>query len=578
LPDLDGSALALPLAAFLLAALIGLACRGLWPVDETRYVAVAWEMWWRGDWLLPRLLGEPYSHKPPLLFWLLHAGWLPWGVNDLWPRLLPWLLAAAQLLALRSLARVLAPDLPRLGERAIGLQTGLTLWMVWAGVLGFDVLLAICVIMALRPVALAVVQARPLAVLPLGGWLGLALLAKGPVAGVFVLPAALALPWLRPTGAALRVCTVATDWLRVLLAVLLAVGLAAAWALPAAAGGGQAYADAILWGQIAGRVVQSFAHREPWWWYLPWLPLLLFPWSLCPGLFAARHAVGTAQALAARRLLAFTVLSGLLVLSTISGKQLHYLVPLLPLAVLWLALRLPSPSDGVQSAAALGRALPVPPCPQSAADPGQGTAARAPVPVGPRAPALAVGLLGLILALVAAGWVGHARWPPWVADLGLTPPLAALALAFVGWRMAAVTHGRWPPLGPWLQGFGVLLLLQVGLIRLADTELRQQAILPHLQAAEAAGHGWAYLGGYAGEFDLAGRLRVPPALPADAQALADWAERAHPSAPVLRMFRGELPAGLPAPLLVAPCRGKRLGAWRAQDLRQSGPLRAFLEP
>ena len=35
--------------------------------------------------------------------------------------------------------------------------------------------------------------------------------------------------------------------------------------------------SAIFWGQTAGRVSESFAHRAPWWYYLPLLPLILFP-------------------------------------------------------------------------------------------------------------------------------------------------------------------------------------------------------------------------------------------------------------------------------------------------------------
>ena len=47
--------------------------RPVLPIDETRYLSVAWEMWLRGDFLVPHLNGEPYSHKPPLLFWLMNA-------------------------------------------------------------------------------------------------------------------------------------------------------------------------------------------------------------------------------------------------------------------------------------------------------------------------------------------------------------------------------------------------------------------------------------------------------------------------------------------------------------------------
>jgi len=61
--------------------------RPLLPVDETRYLAVAWEMWRDGNFIVPHLNGMTYSHKPPLLFWLMHLGWSIFGVNDWWPRL-----------------------------------------------------------------------------------------------------------------------------------------------------------------------------------------------------------------------------------------------------------------------------------------------------------------------------------------------------------------------------------------------------------------------------------------------------------------------------------------------------------
>ena len=60
----------------------GIALRPLLPVDETRYASVAWEMWTGGDYLVPHLNGETYSHKPPLLFWLMNLSWWIFGVND----------------------------------------------------------------------------------------------------------------------------------------------------------------------------------------------------------------------------------------------------------------------------------------------------------------------------------------------------------------------------------------------------------------------------------------------------------------------------------------------------------------
>jgi len=57
-------------------------CRPLMPIDETRYVSVAWDMWQSKSFLIPHLSGVPYSHKPPLFFYLIHLGWFIFGVNE----------------------------------------------------------------------------------------------------------------------------------------------------------------------------------------------------------------------------------------------------------------------------------------------------------------------------------------------------------------------------------------------------------------------------------------------------------------------------------------------------------------
>ena len=63
----------LPIAMALIA--VAVLTRPAMPIDETRYLAVAWEMWQSGDYLVPHTNGLPYSHKQPLLFWLINFGW-----------------------------------------------------------------------------------------------------------------------------------------------------------------------------------------------------------------------------------------------------------------------------------------------------------------------------------------------------------------------------------------------------------------------------------------------------------------------------------------------------------------------
>lgn len=78
------------LAAFAwLAATAGL--RPLAVPDEGRYVGVAWDMLRSGDWLLPRLDGLPYFHKPPLFYWITAAALSVSDSSLFAARLAPWI-------------------------------------------------------------------------------------------------------------------------------------------------------------------------------------------------------------------------------------------------------------------------------------------------------------------------------------------------------------------------------------------------------------------------------------------------------------------------------------------------------
>ena len=88
------------------------------PVDETRYLSVTWEMWQSGQWWLPLINGEPYAHKPPLLFWLVALAWRLLGVSDPVSLLVVPLLGLGNLWLLTALVRLLAPNRLRTAWRA----------------------------------------------------------------------------------------------------------------------------------------------------------------------------------------------------------------------------------------------------------------------------------------------------------------------------------------------------------------------------------------------------------------------------------------------------------------------------
>ncbi|MBI3901444.1 MAG: hypothetical protein HY306_00630 [Nitrosomonadales bacterium] len=115
--------------------------RSVWPVDETRYLTIAWEMWLRGDWWVPHLNGVPYSDKPPLLFWLFHLGWAIGGVNEGWPRLVPPLAALANVALTMHLSHRLWPERPERARTTALILFGSLLWLACSTVLLFDMLL-----------------------------------------------------------------------------------------------------------------------------------------------------------------------------------------------------------------------------------------------------------------------------------------------------------------------------------------------------------------------------------------------------------------------------------------------------
>ncbi|OFZ97230.1 MAG: hypothetical protein A2Z64_05865 [Betaproteobacteria bacterium RIFCSPLOWO2_02_67_12] len=501
--------------------------RPLWPVDETRYVGVAWEMWLRGDFLVPYINGEPYSHKPPLLFWLIHLGWAAFGVNDWWPRLVAPLCALGALALLQQLARLLWP-----GERAVHAAVawvlgGTLLFAAMVTLTMFDLLLALCVLVAMIGVVRAARGEARAGLLWLGAGIGLGVLAKGPVVLLHVLPVAIAAPWWATSVRAAP----ARWYLRLAGAVLLGAMIALAWALPAGLVGGESYRRAIFWGQTAGRVAESFAHRAPWWYYAPLLPAILFPWLVWPALWRALRAAGL-DSLGTRFPAAWLVLT-VAAFSLVSGKQAKYLVPMLP-------------AFALLAGHALARL--------------QAPARRWEMLV----PACGFLVLPAVLAYARAHPAAF-ELPQWASTLPLWPILASLLalpvlLAFGGRsttvQMRALAFATW--CGIVLIGAGVVPSIAI----YADP----RPTADHLAALQRQGTPLAYLGKYHAQYNFAGRL-VKPIEILDNPELGSWVA-AHPAGRVIVVERKRHAGSDLRPDHEVPYRGAWVQVWRGEALLQ----------
>jgi len=511
----------------LLAGVAGLAVLQLWlrpllPVDETRYLSVAWEMWWRGDFLVPYLNGEPYSHKPPLLFWLMHAVWAVTGVSESGARLIPLLLSVVALWLSAGLGSRLWPDrAAAISPLVPWLLLGGVFWNNFFTLIQFDLLLVLAALLAWRGVLDALHT-------PLRGWLlvglgiGFGVLSKGPVILVPVLPAILFAPWW--TGGRIAIAWPAW-YLGGLSALLLGAAIALLWAIPAGLAGGDVYRQAIFWGQSAGRVVGSFAHRNPWWSYVLWLPLMWLPWVLWPQLWKAARRVGWNDS--GIRFCLAVIVPALLIFSLISGKQGKYLLPLFPLIALLFARWL----------AALDK------------------------DAGDYRPGFVGALLFFSgLVLVALPWLPTG--PDWLSQVPVMWGMALLVLGAVLFRVdlklgAAVRA----------TSLGMVLwtaALYLALIPLLAVEYDLRPMSHTLHGLQESGRPLAWLGKYHGQFHFLGRLRTRIEPLAGSDRLHGWLD-ANPDGYLLVNYRTASP-DVPDSLQVQPYRGGKLVLWPAVQL------------
>lgn len=308
--------------------------RDLFVGDETKYSEIIREMRSSGSFFVPRLNGEPYTHKPPLHFWLIALLSVPFGALSIWPYVLPSLAAfLAMLFAIRRIGREM------FGESAGAMAAFVfgSSWLAWGLAqtarmdLGFLLFVTIAVFLVHQFLRSA--EPRPLYLAGLST--AIAILIKGPMA--FVIPAALvAIERLRgrrlPRG----------PWIR---AFLITLTIPMLWLVPAIIIGGREFAHEIVVKQNVGRALGSWVHREPPWFYLTHAPVTLFPWffmMVVTILALYRQRTGTtetgafpAESQDSARFCVSWCLAVLVPFSILSGKLDIYMLPILvPMALL----------------------------------------------------------------------------------------------------------------------------------------------------------------------------------------------------------------------------------------------------
>lgn len=293
--------------------------REIWVQDEARYGEVLREMLESGRWLVPHLNGFPYPDKPPVYFWLVALLGGLTGQGELAFRLFTVLSTVVATFGTWTLARRLAG--PVAGRWAALCFVTMFGTLIVGQIARMD--MALCAACAWAWVALHAHETGRSRGALAGFWLAsaAALALKGPIALLFtVLPALL-----RPLGA--------RDWaglvrLKPLHGLGFLVAGVLAWIAAVWIDGESAYLVTIWNEQLVGRAVNSWSHREPVWFYVTLLPVMLMPWT---GLAVSGAGSLWRDAPAPARFVVSCLLVGLVAISAVSGKLFIYLQPLLPL-------------------------------------------------------------------------------------------------------------------------------------------------------------------------------------------------------------------------------------------------------
>ncbi len=265
--------------AIFLLYFFGLGAVGLVGPDEPRYAQVAREMLHSGDYVTPHLNGQPWFEKPPLYYWLAALSFRLFGVTE-WAARLPAAAAGAAFLLLFGwCARRLFP-----GETSLYALLVLASSVGW---LGFsraaspEILFTAPLAGALLLLALWVWHGRDTPLYGFYALLAVAALAKGPTAIVL-------------SAMVLGVYCVTVGEYRWLLRVL-APGPLLLFVVAVAPWYGAVYwrngfpfiEDFILKHHFARFSTAELAHPGPWWYYLPVVCGVVFPWTAHLGLVAA---------------------------------------------------------------------------------------------------------------------------------------------------------------------------------------------------------------------------------------------------------------------------------------------------
>jgi len=499
---------------------------------DSRFLSAAWWLW-----SAPEGAGVRFAGEPPLLYWLVAIGWRAIGVSESWARLVAPLFGLATLIIVAQVARLLWPKRPEAQATAPIVLVGFGAFASMASLTVPDTLVACFVLGGIACIALALRSSAVLGWAGFGLCLGLAMLSKGMIGALHMLPTALLVPLLwrgpRPTPLA---------WYAGLAAALiLALTVALPWLL--APGGGIVERLSTLPGSQLDR-----PDPRPWYWLLLLAPGLLFPWFWWKPLWRAWQRQRRMPHDDGLRLVGAQLLVSLAACLATESRVAHGLLPALPMLALLIARLLTVQENKPKDYHAALPALPV----------------------------LLVGLLFFLLNIVPfahldAVWrefVSSSGLPIWLGGTGLISGLLVIGGGYLlGQAAPRAFIARLVQLAlfPALVATSINIEFATSLMDFFDP----RPVAARIQALETDGRPVAVYGVYRGEYDLPGRLITPLTRLADAGGVLGWAAQ-HPDGVIVSYFQGSTLRLPLRPLMLGAAGDDWVALWEAGDVVDSG--------
>jgi 4-amino-4-deoxy-L-arabinose transferase-like glycosyltransferase len=302
--------------------------------DEGRYVGVAWEMLRAHRWLIPTLDGLPYFHKPPLFYWLDAAAMAVFGASEWAVRLPSALAACAATIGLFLFLR-------RWCDRTVAGAAALVLatcpgFFAAAQFANHDMLVAAWITCAILFGADAILREQAgmgfrASLAGAFACAALGILTKGLIGGV--LPGLVIATWLLVRGRAPTLRLIAWHWSWWLLCLITLPWFALVEARY------PGFAQYFFIEQQYQRFVGTgFNNVKPWWFYLPVLAAMTFPWCLVPlTAWIRRQPARLRTRSNVDALMASWLVVVLVFFSVPQSKLIGYAIPALPPAAFFVA-------------------------------------------------------------------------------------------------------------------------------------------------------------------------------------------------------------------------------------------------